>query len=309
MDNATSSWTSLSFRLQRVELLFLGAAAALYLALAVTAVWRLNVERTANPHCFGQRGGDGIDCSAVLANTIPWDHLAEVLLWAALGLPIAFGLVLGVPLVAREVEHQTAQLAWSLSPSRTRWLLARTMPIIAVLVLTLATVGVAAEALAQARAAGEDPGFVRYDQRGVFVPLRGLMAFASAMLLGIWFGRTLPALLAALTLVVALLIGLTVGLDTWLARDAVAIPLISEPPDMRLVGARLYDEVSIMPDGTVSSERVDGSLIMGDGAAGVMGLPAARYWDWTVREIGASIVIIAAIWLLVMRAVRRRRPL
>src|SRR3972149_2535594 len=39
--------------------------------------------------------------------------------WVA---PFGMGLVLGVPLVSREIEQRTAGMAWALSRSRTSWL-------------------------------------------------------------------------------------------------------------------------------------------------------------------------------------------
>src|SRR5262249_12974542 len=41
---------------------------------------------------------------------------------AALAIPVISAVVLGLALVARELEQQTTVLAWSLSPSRIRWL-------------------------------------------------------------------------------------------------------------------------------------------------------------------------------------------
>ena len=44
--------------------------------------------------------------------------------------PPIVGLILGVPVVAREIELRTTDLAWSLSLRRSRWLLTRLLPML-----------------------------------------------------------------------------------------------------------------------------------------------------------------------------------
>ena len=46
----------------------------------------------------------------------------------AVALPFVVGILLGVPIVGRELELRTAALAWSLSGDRRRWLLSRVVP-------------------------------------------------------------------------------------------------------------------------------------------------------------------------------------
>ena len=50
---------------------------------------------------------------------------AQLLLRLSELAPFAVGILLGAPLVAREIDGRTAQLAWTMSRSRTRWLVGR----------------------------------------------------------------------------------------------------------------------------------------------------------------------------------------
>src|SRR5574340_701891 len=65
--------------------------------------------------------------------------------------PLIAGLLLGVPLVGREIEWGTAPLAWTLGRSRRRWLLARAVPLGIALGLILVVPALAAQALQSAR--------------------------------------------------------------------------------------------------------------------------------------------------------------
>lgn len=58
-------------------------------------------------------------------------------------IPLLAGLFLGAPLLARETEHGTARLAWTQGASRTRWLLAKAIPI--AVSLAIAAVGLGLE--------------------------------------------------------------------------------------------------------------------------------------------------------------------
>src|ERR1035437_6479094 len=114
--------------------------------------------------------------------------------------PILAGIVLGAPLVAREIEQGTAPLSWALSGSRRRWLLGKVLAGVVLLVPLMLVVGLAAEVLEGALDPGVDTHAVYDDYmiRG-FVPVFwALAAFAGTFALGTLFGRTMPALILAL---------------------------------------------------------------------------------------------------------------
>lgn len=115
-------------------------------------------------------------------------------------LPFVAGLLLGVPLVAREVEQRTATLAWSLQSSRLRWLFKRALIVAALLAAVLAIPATAAEILEPARQPWMDPAttaFSDYGLRGPLTVFRGLAALSIGILAGAAIGRVLPALIFA----------------------------------------------------------------------------------------------------------------
>ncbi|HEY5486202.1 MAG TPA: ABC transporter permease subunit [Candidatus Limnocylindrales bacterium] len=114
--------------------------------------------------------------------------------------PLLAGIVLGAPLVARELEHGTAPLSWALSGSRRRWLLGKVLAGVILLVPLMLALGLAAEVLEGALDPGVDTHaiFQNYLGRGFIVVFWALAAFAGTFALGTIFGRTMPALIVAL---------------------------------------------------------------------------------------------------------------
>src|ERR1035437_8818825 len=114
--------------------------------------------------------------------------------------PILARIVLGAPLVAREIEQGTAPLSWALSGSRRRWLLGKVLAGVVLLVPLMLVVGLAAEVLEGALDPGVDThaAFQNYLGRGSFDVFWALAAFAGTVTLGTLFGRTMPALILAL---------------------------------------------------------------------------------------------------------------
>jgi hypothetical protein len=128
-------------------------------------------------------------------------------------LPFVVGLLLGVPIVGRELELRTAALSWSLTGDRRRWLLARFLPM-----LSLALVGLVVAALAigeMQRAAhpwnyqgpGRIPHLTELGSEGPTLVGRGIMALGIALLAGALSGRTLPAFAVSAIACFALLFG------------------------------------------------------------------------------------------------------
>ncbi len=108
-------------------------------------------------------------------------------------------MLLGAPLVAREIDGGTAQLAWSIGRSRTWWLLRRIAFIALIVALLLATLAVASEVLATMLAPDRNlsADFVWFGRRGWLIVARGMGALILGMLVGAAIGRVLPAILAA----------------------------------------------------------------------------------------------------------------
>ena len=92
--------------------------------------------------------------------------------------------------------------AWSISPSRFRWYLARLLPIVAVVLGLTYAAGFAADHLTAARSLGVDAGnsFDGYGTRGVLLVATGFVLMAGAIGLGAVIGRVLPTAILALIL-------------------------------------------------------------------------------------------------------------
>lgn len=120
-------------------------------------------------------------------------HVVPTLPWI---LPLFFGVLLGAPLVAREVETGTAPLSWALAGSRRRWLAWRMVAMLIVLVPLLLALGLASDFLDAAIFRGMNPwaSFIDYAGRGVILVFWGLAAFAGTVALSTLSGRTLVAL-------------------------------------------------------------------------------------------------------------------
>jgi hypothetical protein len=114
-------------------------------------------------------------------------------------LPFVVGIMLGAPLVAREIETGTAPLSWALAGSRRRWLAARMIAIVLLIVPLLLALGLAADSLEGATVHGLNPwaNFIDYMNRGVPIVFWGLAAFAGTVALGTLVGRTMPAIVLA----------------------------------------------------------------------------------------------------------------
>jgi hypothetical protein len=197
----------LTFRMHRFEVLI---TTALVVLTAISAIVAYTHVTAANPpdECWIQNWGRMF--GTVTERTAGCDALVQAF-WPVASQAFVVGLLLGVPVVGREIEMRTATLAWSLSGDRVRWLLSRLLP-----VLALAGVGlvVAATLVAEmARAAhpwnyqgpGRIPSLTEIGSEGAPLVGRGLMAMGVAVLAGAVIGRTLPAFAASAILSFAFL--------------------------------------------------------------------------------------------------------
>lgn len=143
-------------------------------------------------------------------------------------LPFVIGGVLGVPLVAREVEVRTIHLAWALTRSRLRWLLWRLWSA-AVLVLVL----LVPAWLAIDRVVGQlyliEPSkqLDDYGEHGLVLVSRGVFALAVGVLAGAYFRRILPALIAVAVVSAVSYAALDVQRLRWLPMDVLPDSLVA----------------------------------------------------------------------------------
>jgi hypothetical protein len=305
----------LAFRLHHFEILGLGALVGLGAIAADITAWMLDATG------YGARcwtGTGSTDCEAMGRAFFGLQQARVPLIQSILGgLPFLLAALVGAPLVARELERGTSRLAWSLAPSRLRWLVVRVTPI-AVVVFALAFLaGAALDRLLAAVAPGTDvaSSFDRFGDRGVVLAARATFVFAVGVAVGSVMGRVLPALL--LTAVIA---GVGIGGGSYvhsriLASEAVWVDTgtgSGNPGDL------FFDQRVRTPDGAMITwdelfasvpQPEDGSDWPPAGYTFVaLVVPGARYPSVELREVaalgGASLAALA----LAALAVQRRRP-
>ena len=205
----------LTYRMHRFEVLFSAALLALFAAwvwMVSTQMLDLDIPGTcwprtidgdwAQPGCddlmqtfWGIQGGAG------------YPRIGLALL-----APIV-GLLLGVPIVAREIEMRTTELAWSLSLRRSRWLIARLLPMLMLALVGFIILGWLGSRLFTAMEVGRaSPDLTEVASQGPALVARGLMALGIGLLVGAIVGRTLP--------------GLVLGAVVVLAWSVVAVPMV-----------------------------------------------------------------------------------
>lgn len=320
------AWLILSFRLHRWEVLASVAGVTILSAAMLWFTWQLRGLATSDPACIdpatyvpsctqiGQRFYE-------LSSKALW---LSYLSWLA---PFAMGLVLGVPLVSREIEHRTGGLAWSLSRSRTRWLAGRAAFLVLVMVLLLIVVAVVGEMLASATMPAQhlDRDFEWYGRRGGLIVVRGLLSLGIGVLVGAWLGRVLPALLVAVFASVLAFSAISLGMDRWMEGDAIVQKFDADRAGGRQLGARillpggeLIDYAELQRRGLAYEAIVDDLLYAKPEDIGhperIIGydrylvVPGSRYPQIVLREsavVGGAAALLALATALV---VARRRP-
>jgi hypothetical protein len=216
------SWLILSFRLHRWEVLASAAGVAILAAAMLWFSWQLRTLAGTDPGCIDPTAY-APRCPQLAQRFYELSSKSDWLSYFSWGAPFGMGLVLGVPLVSREIEHHTAGMAWTLSRSRARWLARRVAFLALVLVALLGIVATAGEVLASAQMPSQhlDRDFAWYGRRGGLIVVRGLASLGIGVLVGAWLGRVLPALLVAAFASVLIFSGISLGMDRWMESDAI----------------------------------------------------------------------------------------
>jgi hypothetical protein len=314
----------LAFKMQRLELLLFVAAAVLVTVASLLIARGASEARASFDACFQAAGSDaGCTTSPSLNDFSMWGGFARIGAFLA---PFALGLFLGVPVVAREIEGRTAGIAWTLSRSRSRWLFQRVLPLIVVVIVLAAAVGIGSEFVTRTNPYADfaaNPGFADYTARGWMLPVRALVVLVLAIAVGAMVPRQLPALLLAGAVTLALFVGLTIGMDAWMTAEAKPIPLNESS---RFEGGAFSDgprifDVAYREDATGKVISMNdfynryGDVALPDGESDppgftqvAIGIPGDQYATWILREsaiLGALTVAGGGVATLV---VTRRRP-
>ena len=174
------------------------AIAALILGIGALIVTYRLVSIPMPPGCFeawvlapGYDYAPDCEHATFLWETIDANEVGPIF-GASLFLPFVAGLIGGVPIVARDLEMGTAQTAWFLWPSRTRWLVRKLVPVLALLGLSIGFAAIAGSLLG-ATQPGQD--ILHSTAQGPIVVARALAALGLGTFVGGSFGRSLPAFL------------------------------------------------------------------------------------------------------------------
>lgn len=218
------SFARVLLRPHRFEAVAVAVLAALAFIVAGGLVIRL-LAYAIPIECFTRAAGD---------SCIPWQQEMDLYRetagswgFAALAaialLPAACGLLFGISLVGKELDQGTTTFAWSMAPSRRRWLLQRVLPIGLAIVLIGLAGGALGDVVATMREPFTDPNgsLSNLGIRGVVLGAETLAYFGLALLVGAVVGRVLPALLLACVLVVTAFLGVTLLTDTFLSMETV----------------------------------------------------------------------------------------
>jgi hypothetical protein len=307
----------LTWRMQRWELLVLVGGSLLLAVFMALVAWQIGVTTDALEACYG--GANGAPLPAGCRSLVDWGNLmttlGQVLPTIAVGLPFGVGILLGAPLVAREIEKRTAPMAWSLSTSRRRWLAGRLVPVGLVITAALLAVGAASEALLLA-VPDARIGFGDFGFHGPLIAARGLAVLVLGALVGLLVGRVLPSILVAGLLTIGLVTGLYVVRDQMMRADAAWVEVPADGGNFTMV----YDS-GFTDDATGEFVTYEGAFerfpaVFGPEGSGIpVGLtqvylttPPERYPVFVAREIGALAVVTVVAGGTAAWVVARRRP-
>ena len=307
------TWARLAFRLQPSSI---GFAAFVCLGLAAVALWLAADMRSVLEACGTPDEPNACQVIYAFQDT----HMNAVYLTqTGIGLAMyGIPLVLGVPIMTREIEHKTAMIAWPLAGSRLKWFAWRVLPVVVVALLLLGSMAFAADQLAQAYFPHNDIGFDRHGSRGLSLLTRSTLMLAAAVLLGAAIGRLLPALLLGIALAVGISAAMDIALPHWVSSAELtgAETEIYGPGPLRTGGQyRLADGRLISAQ---EGEILVQELFEENGGEEpdparmpqqiMYGIAADRYGEVLIREsatVAGATVLAGALAAVV---VQRRRP-
>ncbi len=277
---------------------------AVLVALAVYAILLGTSMRTAfsNDHLAGcLASSQGFACpDGVGAFMNEFGSEVNIAFWSvALIVPGLIGVLVGAPLIARELEFGTWRLTWSQSVPRARWLTVK----LALVTGGLIVLGAAMTAVITWYRAPMDrlTGHLQhniFDYEGLVPTAYILCAFGFAVLAGLLTRRSIPAMIAAF--IPWLAIRLVVE---FVFRPHFMTPLTMAQQHCAPPPAGCGYGISSVPQPTGHI----GDWVLGIKGSDLIYQPADRFWPFQFIEAGIFVALTAAalgaaIWLLHRRA-------
>lgn len=312
-----ATFLRLTWRLQRWEVAVLVGGTLLFAGITALAAWQTSLASVGLRDCYSttSSGVPSTACQALIERGNFLTTVDPILEGATTVVPFIVGILLGAPLVAREIEKRTSSIAWSLSLSRIRWIVLRAAPLLIAVGIALLLVGYATEALITATPDGK-LGFPVFAMHGPVVAARGVAVFCIGVLVGLLMGRTLPAILVTGVAAIALVVALTLWRSALMRAEATWIP--SDSADFS--GVMVYD-TAYRDDTTGEFVSQDEAFRRFPDAFGPTGTgippgmsqlyltaPPTLYSLFVLREVGAlgAVTVLAmggSLWVI-----RFRRP-
>jgi hypothetical protein len=278
------------------------ACLALFCVIAISAIalgsWmRAVFDNDGLGTCLARSGGAG--CAGTISSFVTKFNGPTIapLGVAILGIPGIFGAAVGAPLLGRELEQGTWQLAWSQTVPRTRWLLTKLALVTgALIVFGAAVTAVTTWFYEPLDRVGNRLTPTSLNFEGLLFTCSLLCSFGLAVLAGLLLRNTIGAMVATYfawevpTVVVALLTG------------PIRIPAAAT---MRLPCRAGCPGASLNSMPPVTGHI--GDMVLGLTRSGnqliVTYLPASRFWATQLIGAGLYVVIAAAalgtaVWLL-----------
>ena len=198
-----------------------------------------------------------------------WISLASFDLTALVLVPVVVGLAVGTSLIGAEFDRATTVFAWSVSPSRRRWLF-EAIVVGAVATLLVSTpMAVATEFLTDSIGSLSISSSLSVaEPSAILLPCRSVAALGIAVVVAIMTRRSLATFVMAMLVSCLLLGSLELAFSAW--REAAAIPLDSATPGMYFVANRIVSHsgenyLTFVPVGLEPAARI--GILAAQGAA------------------------------------------
>jgi hypothetical protein len=306
------SWARLSLKLQRAEIVF---ALLLCGGLAAAALWLAADMRALLATCGTQTAPEA--CNVIYAFQGTHGNAVGMIQTASGFAQYAVPLVLGIPILTREIEQHTAMLVWPLAGSRVKWLAWRVAPVLVIGLVIVGALAFATDQMMQAYLPHGDVGFQGHGQRGISLLSRAALVLIAGLAVGALIGRVLPALMVGIALAAGVSAALGAALPYWVESAELppsesivtgAFPLITGFEQRAPDGGPISDADAEALYQSVFEEHgpeADPSLLPQEIYFGVA---PSRYPEVLVREsvaLGAATVLVGALAVVI---VQRRRP-